>query len=231
MNNTLAIITARSGSKRIPRKNIKEFLGFPIIKYSIEAAIESKCFDEIMVSTDDKEIALISEKYSAKVPFFRSNTSSGDFATTADVIEEVLLEYRKRGKVFEYCCCIYPTAPFVTFQRLQEAFNMLKKSNADSVIPVVCFSYPVQRALKIDDGKLSMIWPENLYVRSQDLISTYHDAGQFYWLNAKAFLENKNIFTNNTVPIEIRESEAQDLDSEEDWKMAELKYRILKGLL
>lgn len=227
MYDSLAIITARGGSKRIPRKNIKEFLGYPVIKYSIDAAIKSECFDEVMVSTDDKEIALISEKYGAKIPFFRSERTSGDIATTADVIEEVLLEYKKKGKAFQYCCCIYPTAPFLTSSRLREAFNILKERKADSVIPVVRFSYPIQRALKINDGYLSIIESKNLNIRSQDLMPTYHDAGQFYWLNAVAFLKTRKMLTGNTVPIEIHDSEVQDLDNDEDWKTAELKYKIL----
>jgi pseudaminic acid cytidylyltransferase len=166
MCNSLAIITARGGSKRIPRKNVKNFLGYPIIKYPIEAAIESKCFDEVMVSTDDKEIALISKKFGAVVPFIRSQSNSGDFSTTADVIEEVLAEYRKRSRSFEYCCCIYPTAPFVTPQLLQKSFRVLKENKADAVLPVVCYSYPIQRALKIERGKVVMDWPENLNKRS-----------------------------------------------------------------
>jgi pseudaminic acid cytidylyltransferase len=229
MCNSLAIITARGGSKRIPRKNVKNFLGYPIIKYPIEAAIESKCFDEVMVSTDDKEIALISKKFGAVVPFIRSQSNSGDFSTTADVIEEVLAEYRKRSRSFEYCCCIYPTAPFVTPQLLQKSFRVLKENKADAVLPVVCYSYPIQRALKIERGKVVMDWPENLNKRSQDLRPTYHDAGQFYWIDTKIFLKTKRILGENTVPIELKESEVQDIDDEDDWKIAEMKYRLSKG--
>jgi N-acylneuraminate cytidylyltransferase len=226
---SLAIITARGGSKRIPRKNIKSFLGNPIIKYSIDAAIHSKCFDEVMVSTDDREIAGISERLGARIPFMRSETTSNDFATTADVIEEVLLEYKKTGKVFDYCCCIYPTAPFVSPERLKEGLNILTLKNVDSVLPVVRFSYPIQRALKIENGRLLMIWPENLNKRSQDLMPAYHDAGQFYWLKVESFLKQKKLYAENSAPIEIPESEVQDIDNEEDWKIAEMKYRILKN--
>ncbi len=230
MGKCLAIITARGGSKRIPRKNIKPFLGHPIIKYSIDAALQANCFDEVMVSTDDKEIAGISEKLGAKIPFYRSEAASGDFATTADVIEEVLFRYENIRKVFDYCCCIYPTAPFISPERLKEGFNILKSKNVDSVLPVVRFSYPIQRALKIKNGRLLMIWPENIDKRSQDLMPAYHDAGQFYWLIVESFLKQKKLFTENSAPIEIPESEVQDIDNEEDWKIAEMKYRILKNI-
>lgn len=227
---SLAIITARGGSKRIPRKNIKSFLGHPIIKYSIDAAIQSECFGEVMVSTDDREIAGISERLGARIPFMRSETTSNDFATTADVLEEVLLEYKKMSKAFVYCCCIYPTAPFVSPERLKAGLNILTSKNADSVLPVVRFSYPIQRALKIENGRLLMIWPENLNKRSQDLMPAYHDAGQFYWLKIESFLKQKKLFTENSAPIEIPESEVQDIDNEEDWKIAEMKYKILKNI-
>lgn len=225
----LAIITARGGSKRIPRKNIKDFLGFPIIKYSIDAALQAGCFDEVMVSTDDMEIAEIARSYGAAIPFLRSQKNSDDYAGTSDVIEEVLLDYKKMGKEFDYCCCIYPTAPLISVRKLIEGYDLLKKSGADSVLPVVRFSYPIQRALKVEDGKLEMIWPENLNSRSQDLMPAYHDAGQFYWLRVDSFLKSKNLFSKNTFAIEISESEVHDIDSEEDWKIAEIKYRRMHG--
>ena len=176
---TLAMITARGGSKRIPRKNIKEFNGKPIIAYSIEAALASGVFDEVMVSTDDEEIAEIAKKYGAKVPFFRSEKTANDFATTVDVIEEVLNTYKDRGEEFDIFCCIYPTAPFITAKRLKDAVEQLSASDADSLIPVVRFSYPPQRAMEIHDGKLVFRQPENLSKRSQDLEPHFHDAGQF----------------------------------------------------
>ena len=227
---TLAIITARGGSKRIPHKNIKPFFGVPIINYSIEAALKANCFDEVMVSTDDKEIAEVALARGAKVPFYRSKETSNDYAITADVVEEVLNEYRKRNYHFEYFACIYPTAPFITAENLNKAMTLLKKSNADSVIPAIAFSYPIQRALKVEEGKLKMIWPENYRVRSQDLTPSYHDCGQFYFMKTKKFLEQKNFFTENTIPMILSEEEVQDIDTEEDWKIAELKYRILKNL-
>jgi pseudaminic acid cytidylyltransferase len=223
----LAIIPARGGSKRIPRKNIKDFLGKPIIAYSIEAAFESKLFDEVMVSTDDQEIVEVAKKYGAEVPFMRSKKNSDDLATTADVIEEVLLGYEKLGKYFDKTCCIYPTAPFISPERLNEAMRLLEDTDAGSVLPVTHFSYPILRSFKIEDsGLLKMNWPENMNVSSQDLALAYHDSGQFYCLDVKKFLVQKKLFTDNTLPIIIPESEVQDIDNEEDWKIAEIKYQF-----
>lgn len=223
----VAIITARGGSKRIPRKNIKEFLGKPIIEYSIKAALEADIFDEVMVSTDDEEIAEIAIKAGAKVPFMRSADAANDFATTTDVIGEVLKQYKEIGQEFDYACCIYPTAPFVTSQCLMEAMTMLAKQNADSVIPVVRFSFPPQRGVVINEGQLMFKWPEHTFTRSQDLEPFYHDAGQFYCLNTKSFWEQKSLFMKNTLPLVRDEREVQDIDTMEDWEMAELKYRML----
>ena len=223
----VAIITARGGSKRIPRKNVKMFLGFPIIKYSIDAALSSGMFDEVMVSTDDQEIADIAKSFGATIPFLRSAKTSDDYATTADVIEEVIMTYREQGKDFEQLCCIYPTAPFVTAEKLKRGMELLSQTGADSVLPVVRFSYPIQRSLKIEDGKASMFWPENYNARSQDLTPAYHDAGQFYCLNTKSILEQKKLFASHTIPMEMSELEVQDIDNEEDWKLAEVKYSFL----
>jgi N-acylneuraminate cytidylyltransferase len=225
---TLAIIPARGGSKRIPRKNIKDFLGQPIIKYSIDAAINSKCFDEVMVSTDDKAIAKIAIKYGAKVPFLRSVKNSGDHATTADVIEEVLLEYQKLDKKYDYVCCLYSTAPFVTAEKIIKAKKVLEQSNIDAVLPVTSFSFPIQRSFKIEaSGMIKMNWPEHMNTRSQDLEPTYHDAGQYYFLKVKSFLVQKKVFANKTLPVITSELEVQDLDNESDWKIAEFKYKAL----
>jgi pseudaminic acid cytidylyltransferase len=227
---SMAIITARGGSKRIPRKNIKDFLGKPIISYSIEAALKSGCFAEVMVSTDDEEIASVAREYGAQVPFMRSAATSNDFATTADVLVEVLSEYRLRGREFDSACCIYPTAPLVSPQKLVSGHTLLQQQDADAVFPVVRFSYPIQRALKIDGGFLKMISPENLSARSQDLMPAYHDSGQFYWFNVARFLETKLILSDRAVPIEVSELEVQDIDNLEDWKIAEIKYQMLYGL-
>ncbi len=225
---TLAMITARGGSKRIPRKNIKEFNGKPIIAYSIEAALKSGAFDEVMVSTDDQEIADIARKYGASVPFLRSEKTANDFATTVDVIDEVISEYHSRGTDFDMFACIYPTAPFITSEKLKEAVEKLSSSDADSLIPVVRFSYPPQRAMEIHDGKLVFRQPENLSKRSQDLEPHYHDAGQFYVVRTESFLKNKGIMVGEILPMELSELEVQDIDNEVDWKLAEMKYKLLQ---
>jgi N-acylneuraminate cytidylyltransferase len=223
----LALITARGGSKRIPRKNIKDFNGKPIIAYSIEAALGSGVFDEVMVSTDDEEIAEISRSYGAQVPFLRSEKTSNDYATTSDVINEVISEYDKRGRRFDILTCIYPTAPFITADKLKKAVEDLERSDADTLIPVVRFSYPPQRAMEIHDGKLVFRQPENLKARSQDLTPHFHDAGQFYVTRTESFLKTNNLLMGSIIPLELSELEVQDIDNEVDWKLAELKYNLL----
>jgi N-acylneuraminate cytidylyltransferase len=230
MNKNVAIITARGGSKRIPRKNIKDFLGRPIIAYSIAAALEAGCFAEVMVSTDDEEIADIARSLGAQVPFMRSAENSNDYVGTTEVIREVVLEYRMAGKAFDSLCCIYPTAPFITAAKLLKGMLLLKETGADCVLPVVAFSYPIQRSLKIEDGRAVMFWPENYAKRSQDLIPAYHDSGQFYCAKVTRLLEQMKMFGEHTIPIVVPESEVQDIDNEEDWKIAEMKYRIASGL-
>ncbi len=230
-SNKLAIITARGGSKRIPKKNIKYFLGMPIIAYSIKSAIESGLFDEVMVSTDDNEIAEIATYYGAKVPFMRSSLNSNDYATTVDVLIEVLNCYRALNKYYDFCCCIYPTAPFVTPEKLKNGFESMINHGYDSVFPVVPFSYPIQRALHLFDGRLSMIEPKNINTRSQDLVTTYHDVGQFYWFRSQTLLESKTLIGNNAGALIVNELEMQDIDSMVDWKLAELKYSILHSEL
>lgn len=230
MGRSVAIITARGGSKRIPRKNIKDFLGKPIIAYSITAALEADCFDEVMVSTDDREIAEVARSFGASVPFFRSADTSDDIATTADVLVEVLNSYGDRGPQFSHACCIYPTAPFVTAQKLRYGYQLLVQTGADSALPVVRFGYPIRRSLQIEQGRLSMIWPEHIHTRSQDLPPAYHDSGQFYWFDVPRFLETRELFTRHTVPIIVPESEVQDIDDEEDWKIAEMKFRLLSRI-
>lgn len=223
----IAIITARGGSKRIPKKNIKNFLGQPIIKYSIDAALLASCFDEVMVSTDNTEIATIAENYGAKVPFMRSNETSNDFATTAEVISEVLRSYEKINIRPEYVCCIYPTAPFITANKLKQAYDLLILNKAKSVVPIVRFGFPILRSFKIEDELVKMNWPEYMNTRSQDLPQSFHDCGQFYFLHVPSFLAEQKLFTDKTFPIEMPESEVQDIDNEEDWKVAEIKYTFL----
>lgn len=223
-SSNLALITARGGSKRIPRKNIKEFCGKPILCYSIEAALAAGVFEEVMVSTDDEEIADISRKYGASVPFFRSPETAGDYASTDDVIMEVLKEYEKRGKNFDAFCCIYPTAPFLTGERLKAAMELLKV--ADSVLPVVPFSYPPQRGLIVNQaGFVERQFPEYATARSQDLPTVYHDCGQFYACRTAPFLAAGTTDVERLVPLVLSEMEIQDIDTPEDWAMAEIKYR------
>lgn len=225
----IAIITARGGSKRIPKKNIKEFCGKPIIAYSIEAAIESGLFDEVMISTDSEEIAEISIKYGAKVPFYRSEKTSGDYATTADVLLEVLDVYKERGTEFDNLCCLYPTAPFVTAEKLRNAYGVLEKDlSVDSVIPVVRFSFPPQRGFISRNGFLEYQYPENAMKRSQDLEPVYHDCGQFYFCRTGAFLKYRTLICPGSAPFEMPEEEVQDIDNESDWKLAELKYKMMR---
>jgi pseudaminic acid cytidylyltransferase len=223
----IAIIPARGGSKRIPRKNIKDFLGRPIIVYSIEAALKSQLFDEVMVSTDDDEIAKIAVKYGAKVPFLRSAETSTDFATTMEVIQEVVSEYKIQfGKVFDLVCCIYPTAPLIQMKHLKKGLDLLLEKDFGSVFPVVVFGYPVWRGVEITaDGKTQMVWPEYINFRSQDLKKVYHDAGQWYWMRMNQSL--KIIFTQNSGSIVLSETEVQDIDNLIDWDLAEMKYKLL----
>lgn len=225
---SLAIITARGGSKRIPRKNIKDFLGKPIIAYSIEAALESGVFDEVMVSTDDEEIATIARKFGASVPFMRSEATSNDYATSADVINEVIEKYKENKEYFDIACCIYPTAPFLTGEKLREAYDTLIKTKVDSVIPVTEFSFAPLRGMVIKDGIIRYKWPEYAQMRSQDLEKMYHDAGQFYLFTIDIFKREKRMVAGNTSAIIIPEAEVQDIDTEEDWNIAEIKYSNLK---
>lgn len=228
MKKRIAIITARGGSKRIPKKNIRAFCGKPILTYSIGAAVSSKLFDEVMVSTDSEEIAQIAKEAGAKVPFLRSRETSNDYATTADVLVEVLSEYEKQGKRFDTVCCIYPTAPFVTAEKLQRAVSLLEEKDADSVVPVVRYSFPPQRAFVIRDGLTVMKYPEHASSRSQDLEPYFHDCGQFYCMQTERFLQKKQIFTDRTLSIEMPETQVQDIDNETDWELAELKYKMMQ---
>lgn len=225
--NAICIITARGGSKRIPGKNKKLFLGKPIICYSIEAAISSGIFEEVMVSTDDEEIAEISKKAGAKVPFMRSMETSNDFATTDDVLMEVLAAYEKIGKTFEYTACIYPTAPFVTAEKLKNALQVLIENKASGVMPVVSFSFPPQRGMIVKDGRLQYCYPENAMKRSQDLEAVFHDCGQFYFYQTEKYLACKGDLPDGYVPLIMPETQVQDIDNASDWELAELKYKIM----
>ncbi len=227
---TLAVITARGGSKRIPRKNIKEFCGKPIIYYSIEAALESGIFSEVMVSTEDEEIARIARQAGANVPFMRSEETSGDFATTAQVLMEVLAEYEKRGQEFDSFACLYPTAPFITPQKLRDGMNLLQTKNASMIMPVIPFSFPPRRANVLsEEGQLIYKWEKYRNSRSQDLETMYHDCGQFYFYKTAEFVRVNGEITKGIYPLVLSELEVQDIDNEVDWQLAELKYQLLKN--
>lgn len=226
--NAICIITARGGSKRIPGKNKKLFIGKPIICYSIEAALSSGLFEEVMVSTDDEEIAEISRKAGACVPFMRSEATSNDYATTDDVLMEVLEEYEKAGRTFTYMACIYPTAPFVTAQKLKDAMQLLIDHQASGVMPVVSFSFPPQRGMIIKNDRLTYCYPENAMKRSQDLETMFHDCGQFYCYQVEKYRACRGDLKDGYVPIIMPETEVQDIDNITDWELAEIKYKMMK---
>ncbi len=224
----IAIIPARGGSKRIPNKNIRLFLGKPIISYPIRAALNSGLFEEVMVSTDSVLIADVAKEYGAKVPFTRSPENATDLAPLKDVILEVLNNYSSKGTKFDYFCCLLPASPLIKAERLTESFQSLIDNNSSSLIPVVKYSHPVQRAFRINEsGILEMMWPENSLKRTQDLESTYHDSGSFYWALTNSFEKENTFFTTNCMPMVLPESEVQDIDDEQDWLMAEMKFQQL----
>lgn len=222
----IAIIPARGGSKRIPRKNIRPFLGKPIMAYVIDAARQSGLFDEIMVSTDDEEIAAIARQYGASVPFRRSTETASDHATTTEVLTEVLNQYGQQGSVFDYACCLYPTAPFITAELLNQAFTKLIFKQFDTVYPIQRFGFPIQRAVLLRDEKVQWLQPDYALTRSQDLEPAYHDAGQFYFFHTTTFQAKQRLITDNSGGIIISEMAAHDIDTETDWQLAELKFRL-----
>ncbi len=222
----ICIITARGGSKRIPKKNIKDFMGKPMLSYAINAAKGSKIFDEIMVSTDDNEIAQIAKEYGASVPFMRSEKTSSDYATTFDVIDEVINEYKKLGKNFDIICCIYPCVPFLKSETLINAYK--KMGDHDGLAPVCKFPVPIEWALEItDNGILKILDREKCNTRSQDLIPKYYDVGMFYFCKTEKLYEHNSLAPDDTMAYVIDELECQDIDNEEDWQTAEMKYKIL----
>lgn len=224
----LAIIPARGGSKRIPHKNRKFFLGKPIIAYSIRAALETELFEEVMVSTDDLEIAEIARHEGASVPFLRSDKNANDYATLADVLIEVVQVYQELGREFDLICCLLPTAPLISSSDVSSAYDKLVTSSFDSICPVVAFSYPILRSLSIDErGHLNMNWPEYRFSRSQDLRPAYHDSGTFYWIRTSSLVENKKLLSENGTAIILDEFRVQDIDTEVDWALAEMKYKLL----
>ncbi|MFC2081224.1 pseudaminic acid cytidylyltransferase [Bacteroidota bacterium] len=227
----IAVIPARGGSKRIPRKNIKPFLGKPIIAYSIETALKSELFQEIMVSTDDDEIAQVAIRYGAKVPFIRSQKNSDDNATTLDVLLEVIEHYSTELNLnFDYGCCIYPTAPLIRIEHLTQGYQKIHNEKLDTVLPVVPFSYPVWRGLEMnEDSLLNFVWPEHINSRSQDLKPLYHDAGQWYWFDCEKIVEQGRFFTEKSGALVLDENNTQDIDNLSDWELAEMKFKRLYG--
>jgi N-acylneuraminate cytidylyltransferase len=225
----IAIIPARGGSKRIPRKNIKEFYGKPLIAYSIEAAKASKCFDRIIVSTDDDEIAEVAKTYGAEVPFIRPSGISDDFATTLDVMKHAINWCKENGMEIENACCIYATAPFLLPEYIQQGLKSLSENPVKYTFTATSFAFPIQRAIKLDcNNQVDMFQPEHLNTRSQDLEEAYHDAGQFYWGTATSFLEGASFFAKHSIAIKLPRKRVQDIDTPEDWDLAEILYSVLK---
>lgn len=224
----IAIIPARGGSKRIPQKNIKCFLGKPVLSYSILAAISSGLYDEVMVSTDDENIAKIALEYGAKVPFLRSSENSNDYATTVDVLLEVLNWYEENKAIkFDLATCIYACAPFVKPKLLSHSLEVLNSRNADCVFPVLMYSHPIQRAFFLkENGNIMEYSDVNPQARTQDLAVAYHDAGMFYTFNVQKLLLNKSLRTECSIALPVNEMQAHDIDSEEDWLLAEMKYKL-----
>ena len=227
----LAIIPARGGSKRIPRKNIRDFLGKPIIAYSIEAAQKCGLFDHIVVSTDDSEIAEIARALGAEAPFIRPASLADDHAGTIPVIQHALNWFGAQGKQVDYACCIYATAPFVTAQDLQDGFEILSASSKSFAFSVTRFGFPIQRALRISGEGIEAFSPEFNDTRSQDLEEAFHDAGQFYWGRGTAFLGNERLFSHASLPVILPQYRVQDIDTIEDWERAEIMHEVLQRTL
>jgi len=225
----IAIIPARGGSKRIPRKNIKLFFGKPMIAWSIEAAKASGCFDRIVVSTDDDEIAEIAKRYGAEVPFMRPAELSNDFAGTTPVVKHAIETLLAQGGTLNDVCCIYATAPFVTAEDIRQSFEKLVANNCNYVFSATSFPFPIQRALKVSErGYVEMFQPENFAKRSQDLEESFHDAGQFYWGTVKAWVDESLIFGHNSMAHILPRYRVQDIDTPEDWLRAEMLFKALE---
>lgn len=225
----IAIIPARGGSKRIPRKNIKEFHGKPMIAYSIEAALNSGCFDKVIVSTDDAEIAEVAMKYGAEVPFIRPDNIADDYATTLDVIKHAIEFTEQQGWGVKNVCCIYATAPFLTPEFIKKGLQELTKNTINYAFSATSFPFPIQRAIRLNaQERVEMLQPEHLNTRSQDLEEAYHDAGQFYWGTATAFLNGKPFFSPQSKAILLPRKRVQDIDTPEDWELAEALYKALQ---
>ncbi len=228
MKNRIAIIPARGGSKRIPRKNIKSFLGKPIISYPIQTLLASALFDRVIVSTDDEEIASIAKQFGAEVPFLRSRENSSDTAGTLPVIEEVVRKEYDSKKIPFTICCVYPTSVFVTTEHLNQAIQLLENNHYKSVVAITKFGHPIQRAIELNEDLANFYQPENRLVRTQDLRPYYHDTGQLYVLQSNILLTENSLFTDFTGYIDIPEFLVQDIDYPDDWSIAEFKYKLLE---
>jgi len=227
VSKSIAIIPARGGSKRIPKKNIKDFFGKPLIAYSIQTAIESRIFDKVVVSTDDDEIANIAREYGAEVPFIRPKELSDDFTGTNQVVDHALNYFKMKGEVFDYACTIYATAPLLKVMFLIAGFEKITESNAVNVFSATSMPFPIQRSFKLDNkGRCKMFYPEHYLSRSQDLEESYHDAGQFYWRNLK-LSSSEIMFGNDSIPVILPRYLVQDIDTFEDWERAEIMYEVL----
>lgn len=227
----LAVIPARGGSKRIPRKNIREFCGKPMIAWSIEAALQSGCCARVIVSTDDYEIADVARKFGADVPFMRPAELSDDQTGTIPVIAHAIEQMSGQGIVPQQVCCTYATAPFITPQDIRRGLDMLEAGSSDYVFSVTSYPFPIQRAVRITKaGRVEMFQPELFLTRSQDLEEAYHDAGQFYWGRADAWLEERPIFSPAAIPVILPRHQVQDIDTPEDWLRAELMFKAWREL-
>ncbi|GIU50583.1 MULTISPECIES: pseudaminic acid cytidylyltransferase [Shewanella] len=225
----IAIIPARGGSKRIPRKNIKLFHGKPMIAYSIEAAFASNSFDKVIVSTDDLEIAEIAKSFGADVPFIRPSEIADDYTTTMDVMQHAVAWCIEQSWAPEFVCCIYATAPFIKVRDLQKGWQLVKEEHVKFAFSATTFAFPIQRAIKLsEDGSVAMFSPEYEQTRSQDLVESYHDAGQFYWGEASAFLAGLSIFSEHSRCIVLPRKQVQDIDTQDDWDFAEALYLAMQ---
>ena len=227
----LAVIPARGGSKRIPRKNVREFCGRPMIAWSIEAALQSGCFDKIVVSTDDDEIAAISVAEGAEVPFRRPSNLSDDYTATSPVVAHAIQWCSDAGSPPDKVCCLYATAPFVNPVDIVQGLRQLEASDADFAFSVTSYPFPIQRAVRVNEsGRVNMFQPEHFLTRSQDLEEAYHDAGQFYWGTATAWLENRPIFSAKSAAVFLPRHRVQDIDTPEDWQRAELMFSVIRSM-
>lgn len=224
----LAVIPARGGSKRIPRKNIKSFCGKPMIAWSIEAALQSACFDQIVVTTDDAEIADVARQCGAQVPFLRPAALSDDHTGTTAVIAHAINWFAEQGQPPGQVCCLYATAPFVAAEDLRTGLKALTESGADYAFSVTSYAFPIQRAIRITpDSRVEMFNPEHFATRSQDLEEAYHDAGQFYWGKANAWQQGNIIFSPASAPVMMPRHRVQDIDTPEDWLRAEWLFKAM----